>query len=110
MELKTVRVQKRALTCNSCDVDFYGYSEAQDSEVKLYECTDCGAIFSLANGALLEQCMQGKFCPDCNAPLADTLEEKTAAGICPMCEGRDYYGSGEAEEIELETYWLDVSN
>ncbi|WP_372845699.1 hypothetical protein [Pontiella sp.] len=110
MQIKTVRVQKRALTCNSCEVDFFGYSEVRDSEVKLYECTDCGAIFSLANGASLEEGMQGKFCPDCNAPLEETLEEKTAAGICPMCEGRDYYGSGAAEEVELETYCLEVSN
>ncbi len=106
MELKTVRVHKRALTCRSCEIDFFGYSAAADSEVKLYECADCGALFSLPNGASLEQGMQGKRCPDCNAPLAETLEEKTAAGFCPMCEGRDYYGSGEPEPTDLETYSL----
>ena len=28
--------------------------------------------------------------------------KKTQAGMCPMCEDRDYYGDGAAEDVELE--------
>jgi DNA-directed RNA polymerase subunit RPC12/RpoP len=107
MELKTVRVKQRALTCRTCEIDFFGYSETADSEIKLYECADCGTLFALPNGVSLEAAIKGAFCPDCNAPLEESLEEKTAAGTCPMCEGQDYYGSGDPEEVELEIYGLD---
>ena len=106
MELKFVRVIKRTLTCRNCEIDFFGYSEAEESAVALYECDDCSAIFSLPKGQLLESHVQGQFCPDCDAVLADVLVEKTQAGYCPMCEGIDYYGSGDPEEVELETYAL----
>ncbi|VGO14460.1 hypothetical protein PDESU_03022 [Pontiella desulfatans] len=110
MEIKNVRVRKRELTCRNCDTEFFGYTGIQeDADAdKLYECNDCGAIFSLPLGDVpaLEERIEGKCCPDCDAPLEETLEEKTQAGVCPMCEDRDYYGSGESEEVQLETFRL----
>ncbi|MDF7798215.1 hypothetical protein P4C99_01975 [Pontiellaceae bacterium B1224] len=107
MELKNVRVKKRFLTCRTCETEFFGYSEASGEDAdKLFECDDCGAIFSLARGQSVDDHIKGIYCPDCDAPLEESLVEKTSAGICPMCEDRDYYGTGEAEETELETYRL----
>ena len=109
MNLKTVRVRQRELTCNTCDTEFIGYSEADHEDaVLLYECDECGAIFSLSNDDMrpLEDIVNDRHCPDCDAPLAETLGEKTHAGICPMCEDRDYRGSGASEEVDLETYEL----
>lgn len=106
MELKMVQVKKRELTCRTCETEFFGYTESEEAAVALYECDDCSAIFSLAKGQSMEEHMQGKRCPDCAAPLEETLVEKTQAGSCPMCEDRDYYGSGEAETVDLETYAL----
>ena len=107
MELKNVRVKKRSLTCRTCETEFFGYTDAEGAESdKLFECDDCGAIFSLSKGQSPDEYMTGKCCPDCAAPLEESLVEKTSAGICPMCEDRDYYGTGEAEDVELETYRL----
>jgi len=110
MEIKSVRVMKKMLICKNCDTEFFGYSEVPE-EPKLFECNECSAIFSLESAAYqgpaaLEKQIQGKCCPDCDAPLEEVLEEKTQAGSCPMCEDRDYYGTGEPEEVQLETYSL----
>jgi uncharacterized paraquat-inducible protein A len=107
MDLTTVRVNKKTLTCRTCETDFFGYSETQDGP-RLFECEDCSAIFSLPRDqyASLDDRIKGKYCPDCDAPLEESLVEKTQAGTCPMCEDRDYYGSGETVETELETYSL----
>jgi hypothetical protein len=106
MELKIVRVKKRPLTCRTCETDFFGYSESEKSAVTLYDCDDCSAIFSLSKTESVADHIKGKSCPDCDAPLDETLVEKTQAGICPMCEDQDYYGKGESEDVELETYAL----
>lgn len=108
MELVTVRVKQRELICNTCETEFFGYSEVRETGALLYECNECTAIFSLNRDdeRPFEEIVRGKFCPDCNAPLAESLEEKENAGICPMCEDRDYHGAGEAKEIDLETYAL----
>lgn len=106
MELKTVRVNRRSLTCRNCETEFFGYSESEEDSVVLYECDDCTAIFSLPKGQSMDEHAKGQYCPDCDASLGETLVEKTQAGICPMCEGRDYYGSGDTEVVELETYAL----
>lgn len=108
MELKTVRVKQRELTCRTCETEFFGYSEVRDTGALLYECNECTAIFSLDRDdeRPVEDIVKGKVCPDCGAPLSESLEEKTQAGICPMCEDRDYYGGGEPKEVELETFAL----
>ena len=109
MELKTVQVKKRTLTCRTCETEFFGYTDAEGAESdKLFECDDCGAIFSIPQDQSnsVEERIQGKGCPDCDAPLEESLVEKTQAGSCPMCEDRDYYGTGDAEEVDLETYSL----
>ncbi|MDF7824865.1 hypothetical protein P4B35_12645 [Pontiellaceae bacterium B12227] len=106
MELKNVFVKKKSLTCRTCETEFYGYTESEKDSVTLYECEDCTAIFSLPKGQSVDEHVKGKSCPDCAAPLEETLVEKTQAGSCPMCEDRDYYGTGEAEDVELETYAL----
>jgi Zn finger protein HypA/HybF involved in hydrogenase expression len=106
MEFTTVRVNRKELTCRTCETDFFGYSESEAESVTLYECDDCTAIFSLAKGQSVADRIRGKHCPDCDAPLEESLVEKTQAGICPMCEDRDYYGNGNMEEVELETYSL----
>ena len=112
MELKMVRVKKRSLTCRTCETEFFGYTEAKAEEghqpPNLFECDDCGAIFSISaeeSEAVAER-IQGKTCPDCVAPLEETLVEKTQAGSCPMCEDRDYYGTGDSEDVDLESYCL----
>lgn len=104
MELKTVRVNKRELVCRNCETEFFGYTAPSDAAFTLYECSACSAIFSLAEGSTLD--LGDQPCPDCDEFLEDTLQEKTQAGICPMCEDRDYYGTGNVEKAELETYAL----
>jgi hypothetical protein len=61
------------LWCVNCE-------EAKDEGVKLYECGDCGTIFSSENSA--DGC--GHSCPDCNK-WGHTLVENG----CPDCEGED---------------------
>lgn len=107
MELRNIPVKKRSLTCRTCETEFFGYSESAGADAaRLFECDDCGAIFSLPRGQSVDEHIRGVFCPDCDAPLEESLVEKTSAGTCPMCEDRDYYGTGETEEVELETYSL----
>lgn len=98
---------KKELTCRTCETEFFGYSQINGGAL-LYDCMDCGAIFALDfnDDRPMEEIVKNKSCPDCDAPLAETLEEKTQAGSCPMCEDRDYYGSGDPEEVDLEIYAL----
>jgi len=104
MELKTVRVNKRELVCRNCETEFFGYTALPDSDFTLYECSACSAIFSRTTGSALD--LGDQPCPDCDEFLEDTLQEKMKAGICPMCEDRDYYGTGNVEEVDLETFAL----
>lgn len=108
MELVTIRVIQRELICNTCETEFFGYSEVRDTGALLYECNECTAIFSLGRDdeRPMEDLVKDRFCPDCNAPLAECLEEKSQAGICPMCEDRDYHGGGDPKEVDLETFAL----
>ena len=109
MEIQTLLVEKKELTCQSCDIDFFGYSErpneGNNDAPSLYECGECNALFSLSNAPFEEQTHE-KFCPDCDAPLEETLEQRDPTGNCPMCGDRNFHGNIQSEDVEVETYRL----
>ncbi len=109
MEIQSLLVNRKALTCQSCDIEFYGYAdqsdEKTDAPTKLYECGECNALFSLKEGDVEERILD-HFCPDCNSPLEETLEYRKPTGNCPMCGDRNFHGQLDSDEVQVETYCL----
>lgn len=109
MEIESILVKRKALTCQSCEIDFFGYSETgdenDDSPTKLFECGECNALFSLAEGDV-EEHIHEQFCPDCDSPLDETLEHRNPTGNCPMCGDRNFHGQLDSDEVQVETYRL----
>lgn len=103
------------MQCEDCRIDFDAYIEAPDEgfgyAAKLYECNKCYCIFShsIEDEQYLgtpQEKIKGKLCPECKAPLQETLEKSKIVGVCSNCGKHKAKPTKETVETYIEAYQI----